>query len=89
VLRAFGETEDALVGLRTLAEQQASVAATEAAAARAARIARQRFDAGATGYLGVVDAERQLLAARRQARQIAGARLQASVALVRALGGSW
>jgi len=89
VLRAFGETEDALVGLRTLAEQQTSVAATEAAAARAARIARQRFDAGATGYLGVIDAERQVLAARRQARQIAGARLQASVALVRALGGSW
>ena len=89
VLRAFGETEDALVGLRTLAEQQATVAATEAAATRAARVARQRFEAGATGYLAVLDAERQVLASRRQARQIAGARLQASVALVRALGGSW
>jgi multidrug efflux system outer membrane protein len=89
VLRAFGEVEDALVGLRTLAEQTDTVAATHDAAERALGIASQRYEAGAVGYLDVIDARRQTLATARQQQQLRGARLQTTVALIRALGGSW
>lgn len=89
VLNAFGEVEDALVGMRTLAGQQDTVAATEAAARRALRIAGQRFEAGAAPYLTVLDAQRQTLLAARTQQQLQGARLQTTVAFIRALGGSW
>ena len=89
VLRAFGEVEDALVGLRTLAEQTDTVAATHDAAERALGIASQRYEAGAVGYLDVIDARRQTLATARQQQQLRGARLQTTVALIRALGGNW
>jgi multidrug efflux system outer membrane protein len=41
------------------------------------------------GYLDVIDARRQTLATARQQQQLRGARLQTTVALIRALGGSW
>lgn len=89
VLSAVTEVEDSLIGLRTLAEQTETVAQSQAAAARAVAIARQRYDAGATGYLDVIDAQREALTADRLQEQIRGARLTSTVSLIRSLGGSW
>jgi len=89
VLGAVGEVEDALVGLRTLAGQTDTVRASQETAARALAIAQRRYDAGATGYLDVIDAQREALSVDRQHEQIAGARLVTTVALIRALGGGW
>jgi len=89
VLGALAEVEDALIGLRTLAGQSGTVGDTQQAAKRAADIAQQRYDAGATGYLDVVDAQREALNADRLAVQVGGARFAATVALIKSLGGGW
>ncbi|MGE3774844.1 MAG: efflux transporter outer membrane subunit [Gammaproteobacteria bacterium] len=89
VLGAVGEVEDALVGLRTLAGQTETVRLSQETAARALAIAQRRYDAGATGYLDVIDAQREALNVDRLREQIAGARLVSTVALIRSLGGGW
>ena len=88
-MSAVREVEDALVALRTLAEQHDTVANTLAASTRAQQLAQQRFEAGQTSYLEVLDAQRQALLAERQTQQISGERQLATVALIRALGGGW
>jgi multidrug efflux system outer membrane protein len=89
VLAAVGEVEDALVGLRTLSEQTDTVKLSQDTAARAVSIAQRRYEAGATGYLDVVDAQREALNVDRLGEQIKGARLTTTVGLIRALGGGW
>ena len=89
VLRAMGEVEDALVGLRTLTAQSGTAAKTREAAATALGLATTRFDAGAASYLDVLDAERQKLQVERLERQIAADRHLTTVGLIRALGGGW
>ena len=89
VLGAVTEVEDALVGLRTLGAQTDTVRVSQDTAARAVSIAQRRYDAGATGYLDVIDAQREALDIERRQQQIAGARLVTTVALIRALGGGW
>ena len=89
VLGAVGEVEDALVGLRTLALQTATVQESRETAARAVSIAQRRYDAGATGYLDVIDAQREALTVDRLHEQVKGARLATTVALIRSLGGGW
>ena len=89
VLSAFGEVEDALAGLRSLALQAESTRELVVAARRAAQLARLRYDAGATSYLEVLDAQRTALDAEREANRVRGAQTQGTVALIRALGGGW
>jgi len=72
-----------------LQEQGAAVASASHSAARALELANTRFQAGATGYLDVLEARRSLISVRRQQKQLDGARATASVELVRALGGGW
>lgn len=89
VLVAFAEVEDSLIALRTLDEQAQSTRDAVASAARASRIAQVRYQAGATGYLDVIEAERTLLTVQRLHVQIRGSRANSTVALIRALGGGW
>ena len=89
VLVAFREVEDALVTMRTLDERIASEREAEQASARVAASVKARFDEGDVDYLPVVDAERTLLRTRQSLLQSEGARVRATVDLVRALGGGW
>lgn len=89
VLAAFAEVEDTLVAVRTLAGQADATRDATAAAANAYRIAAARYREGASSYLEVLDAQRTLLAIRRQETQVKGARATAAVVLIRALGGGW
>lgn len=89
VLVAFAEVEDSLVEVRTLDDQAQAMRDAVGSASRALSIAQARYRAGATGYLDVIDAQRSLLAVQRLDTQIRGARANSTVALIRALGGSW
>ena len=89
VLVAFGEVEDALSDLSHLAEQSAALQQAVTSARESAELSGKRYRAGLVSYLEVVDTERTALASERLATQILGQRLQASVSLIKALGGGW
>ena len=89
VLGAFQDVENALIDLRTLAGQWEAQQRAVDSAQRALDLSRQQYDKGAVTYLDVLDAERTLLADQEVSAQLSGARLQASVQLIKALGGRW
>ncbi|HVU25619.1 MAG TPA: efflux transporter outer membrane subunit, partial [Opitutus sp.] len=89
VLVAFREVQDALTATQLLGEQSAAQDRAVASAQRAAGLAEIRYKAGYVSYLEVIDAQRTALATERTAAQLAAVRLNASVALVRSLGGGW
>ncbi|MRX11871.1 efflux transporter outer membrane subunit, partial [Pseudoduganella sp. FT25W] len=89
VLTAFREVEDGLADLRLLDTQASAQTAALAAAQRAVRLSQTQYGEGQVGYLDVIDAQRQMLLARLQSHQLAGAQAAATVSLIRALGGGW
>jgi multidrug efflux system outer membrane protein len=89
VLTAFAEVEDNLAGLRILAGQSAQIEEAVMSARRSADLARTLYDAGRSGYLELLDAQRTLAVVERNAVQLRGNRAITTVALIRALGGGW
>ncbi|MGD7213449.1 TolC family protein, partial [Ralstonia pseudosolanacearum] len=89
VLVAFREVEDNLSDLRLLADQSKVQDDAVRASTRAAQLSRTRYNAGSVNYLDVIDAERNMLSTQRVAMQLAGGRVNATVGLVKALGGGW
>ncbi|MGF7149563.1 NodT family efflux transporter outer membrane factor (OMF) lipoprotein [Sphingomonas zeicaulis] len=88
-LTAFQEVENALVRLDRIGAEQTQVRAQRDALAEALRHASNRYNAGYSGYLDQLDAQRGLLAAELALVQIEADRLSASVALYQAMGGGW
>jgi len=89
VLVAFAEVEDKLAGGRILAEQAAQTEQALVSARRAAELARKLYDAGRSGYIELLDAQRNLATVERSAVRLRGERAITTVALIRALGGGW
>ena len=89
VLVAFKDVEDALASLRLLAEQSEAQARAVSAASRSTALSNVRYRTGYVSQLDLLDALRSELRNRRAALQVRSARYQATVALVRALGGDW
>ena len=89
VAAAFRDVADALANNRAAAESQADVEQRAAAAERAQTLAKARFDAGYSGYLELLDAQRTATAARLDVVRNRQALLNASVDLFKALGGGW
>jgi multidrug efflux system outer membrane protein len=89
ILVAFGEVENSLAGIRHLGNQAAAQDRAVANARRAAELATERYRAGIVSYFEVVDANREALQSERGRAQLTGQRLNASVQLVKALGGGW
>lgn len=89
VRTAFKETLDALTTLdstkATLAAQERRVAALK----ESYRVADLRYKAGSSGYLELLDVERNLLQVEQEQVQAQLAQLNATVDLYRALGGGW
>lgn len=89
VLVAFRDVEDALSNRVFLDRQHAAQQEALRAAQEAATLSAHRYQAGQISYLEVIDSERTALAHERAVTQIRAQQLQASVALVKALGGGW
>lgn len=89
VQSAFRDVSDALVNLRAARESQADVEASEQANLNALKVAQQRYDAGYSAYLELLDAQRTANAARLRTVSNRQAQLAATVELFKALGGGW
>ncbi|MDA8388066.1 MAG: efflux transporter outer membrane subunit [Nitrospiraceae bacterium] len=89
VLEAFKDVEDSLAEIVFLKQQAAREDDALASARKVALLAQARYDAGAVGYLDVVDAQRDVLDRERLRARLEGQRFAAGVRLIKALGGGW
>lgn len=89
VLSAFREVEDQLSALRLLQDQSQAQGRAVGAALRASAISETRYRNGLVSQLELLDARRNELLHRRQAARVDAAQHQATVLLIRALGGGW
>ena len=89
VLTAFQDAEDNIAALRIL-EQEAKVQTEAVRAAReSVTLTINQYKAGTVSYLSVVTVQTALLSNERTAVALLGRRLNATVGLIRALGGGW
>ncbi len=89
VLGAFRDVEDQLSSLRLLSEQAGAQKVAVDAATRATALSDTRYRNGLVSQLELLDARRTELANRRVAVQVRGAQYDATIGLIRALGGGW
>ena len=89
VLIAYQEVEDNLAALRRLEQESQSESAAVTATGKALEQARYRYKAGLVTYLEVATTETIALQAQQSRVNILNRRMDASVLLVRALGGGW
>lgn len=87
VLTALEETEGALLDFGHEQARRQFLQASAQASQQAADLARQRYDAGATDFLSVLDAERTLLEAQDRLAASETRTVTALVAVYKALGG--
>ena len=89
ILEAIKDVEDQLSGLRLLAEQESVLKNANLAAQRTTALVASNYRNGLASQLELLDAQRTELRNRRQLLRTRAARFQASVGLIRALGGGW
>jgi len=89
VLIAYQEVEDSLAALDRLEEESLSEEAAVTASGQALEQARYRYKAGLVTYLEVATAETIALQAQLSRVNILNRYMNASVLLVKALGGGW
>lgn len=89
VLIALREAEDALAGVRSSRNQVIAQQTQVDALRRALHLAELRYQAGASSYLDLLDAQRSLFVAELDLADAQGQEGTAAVTLYRALGGAW
>jgi NodT family efflux transporter outer membrane factor (OMF) lipoprotein len=89
VLGAFQEVEDNLAALRLLEDEAKTQDVAVTSAEHSLTLSANRYKGGVATYLEVITAQSTALADQRTAVEIAGRRMTASVALIKALGGGW
>jgi len=88
-LDAFQQVEDNLAALRVLEKETTTQKAAVAAAEQSLALSTNRYTGGLVTYLEVVTAQSAALANERTAVDILRRRMDASVLLIKALGGGW
>jgi outer membrane protein, multidrug efflux system len=89
VLRAVEEAETALVAYDRAHARLGILDEAVKSSERAAALAQQRFEAGLTDFLQVLDAQRTLIDAENQRAQGHTAAAAALIAVYKAVGGTW
>jgi NodT family efflux transporter outer membrane factor (OMF) lipoprotein len=89
VLGAFQEVEDNLAALRVLEDEAKTQDVAVTSAEHSLTLSTNRYKGGVATYLEVITAQSTALTDQRTAVEIAGRRMTASVALIKALGGGW
>lgn len=89
VLRALEETENALAALRAANQTAAELQAALASADEALHLAKLRFEAGASAYLDVLDAQRSQLELQSQALDAQVRQATALAAVYKATAGDF
>ncbi|HEY8708949.1 MAG TPA: TolC family protein, partial [Burkholderiaceae bacterium] len=89
VLEAVHEVADQISSVRAVERQQTQQAEAQTAAESAYDLARQRYKAGLSTYLTVLNAEASVLNQRRLAVDLKARALDAQIGLARALGGGY
>jgi NodT family efflux transporter outer membrane factor (OMF) lipoprotein len=88
-LTSFQEVEDNLAAGQTLAAEAQTQDMAVHSSQHALEVALARYKAGAVSYLDVIVAQSTALANERTATEIARRRSDASVSLIKSLGGLW
>ena len=86
---AFQEVEDNLAALRVLQDEARIQDEAVKAAQQSVAVATNQYQARIASYLNVVVAQTAALTNERTTATILGHRLNASVLLIKALGGGW
>jgi outer membrane protein TolC len=89
VLEALRETEASLTAYGAELDRRAALAAARDQAAEAARLARVRYEGGASSFLDLLDAERSMVAAEAQLAASDETLVANQIAVFKALGGGW
>jgi NodT family efflux transporter outer membrane factor (OMF) lipoprotein len=89
VLSGIEQVEDQILTLRTLAQQAVVEEAAVAASKEAEKLTLNQYKAGTVPYSSVITAQTTRLSSEETALTVLSDRLQASVALIEALGGGW
>jgi NodT family efflux transporter outer membrane factor (OMF) lipoprotein len=88
-LTAFQEVEDTLAALRILETEAQQQQQTTASASESLQLFTNRYEGGVDNYLQVITAQTVLLTNQRNDIDIMRRRIDASVLLVKAIGGGW
>ena len=88
-LTAFQEVEDNLSALRVLEQEQAKQREATEAAETSQQLTMNRYKGGIITYLEVITAQSIALSNERAEVDLMQRRMEASVQLIRALGGGW
>ncbi len=89
VLTALSEVEDALIACRRSGERLSTLEKAVASAREAATLAQQRYQAGVTDLITVLDAQRTLLGIEDNLLASRAEHIRAYIDLYKALGGGW
>jgi NodT family efflux transporter outer membrane factor (OMF) lipoprotein len=89
VLTALGDVEDNLAALRILSDEAKQQAVAIESARRLLDLALNRYRGGVALYLDVITAQNTLLTNQRSGATIQARRDEATVLLIKALGGGW
>ena len=89
VITAFSDVEKALVAMRDLAKEEATLRLSLDASRRAFNLAEDQLRAGTIDYVTVLQTQQTLFSTLDTLSQVRLAHLQAAVTLYQALGGAW
>ena len=89
VLAAFSEVENALNDIEWQTKQAKALDVAVRAAIQTNQLSNNRYNSGIVSYLEVVQNEQQELGTRQNYINLLGLRYQATINLIKALGGRW